>query len=283
MRAEPIGAPCTFHGEGPFWDDVRRSLLVVDMLAGDVVRLDGTGAPVRSHVGDVAAVVRARAEGGYVLALERGFALADEDLSVTDQITVLGDASARMNDGGCDPQGRFYCGTMAYDVAPGAGSLYRLDTDRTVTTVLDGVTISNGLQWSVDGSLAYYNDTPTGRVDVFDVDPGTGAFSGRRPFAVVPDDAGKPDGMAVDAEGGIWIALWEGGRVHRYDADGALTEVVELPVSRTTACTFGGPDGRTLFVTSSRIGVTEAAEPLAGAVFAIDAGVAGAVQHAYAG
>lgn len=283
MRAEPIGAPCTFHGEGPFWDDVRRSLLVVDMLAGDVVRLDGTGAPVRSHVGDVAAVVRARAGGGYVLALERGFALADEDLSVTDQITVLGDASARMNDGGCDPQGRFYCGTMAYDVAPGAGSLYRLDTDRTVTTVLDGVTISNGLQWSVDGSLAYYNDTPTGRVDVFDVDPGTGAFSGRRPFAVVPDDAGKPDGMAVDAEGGIWIALWEGGRVHRYDADGALTEVVELPVSRTTACTFGGPDGRTLFVTSSRIGVTEAAEPLAGAVFAIDAGVAGAVQHAYAG
>ncbi len=283
MRAEPIGAPCTFHGEGPFWDDVRRSLLVVDMLAGDVVRLDGTGAPVRSHVGDVAAVVRARAEGGYVLALERGFALADEDLSVTDQITVLGDASARMNDGGCDPQGRFYCGTMAYDVAPGAGSLYRLDTDRTVTTVLDGVTISNGLQWSVDGSLAYYNDTPTGRVDVFDVDPGTGAFSGRRPFAVVPDDAGKPDGMAVDAEGGIWIALWEGGRVHRYDADGALTEVVELPVSRTTACTFGGPDGRTLFVTSSRLGVTEAAEPLAGAVFSIDAGVAGAVQHAYAG
>lgn len=283
MHAEPVGAPCTFHGEGPFWDGERGSLLVVDMLAGDVVRLDESGVSTRHHVGDVAAAVRARVGGGYVLALERGFALADDDLTVTAEITAFGGAAARMNDGGCDPLGRFYCGTMAYDMTPGAGRLYRLDTDRTVTTVLDGVTISNGLQWSADGALAYYNDTPTGRVDVFDVDPGTGAFSGRRPFAVVPEDAGKPDGMAVDAEGGVWVALWEGGRVHRYDPDGVLTEVVELPVSRTSACTFGGPDGRTLFVTTSRLGLADGAEPLAGAVFAVETGVVGAVQHAYAG
>ena len=89
--------------------------------------------------------------------------------------------------------------------------------------------------------------------------------------------------MAVDAEGGVWVALWEGGRVHRYDPDGVLTEVVELPVSRTSACTFGGPDGRTLFVTTSRLGLADGAEPLAGAVFAVETGVVGAVQHAYAG
>jgi sugar lactone lactonase YvrE len=284
MRAEPLGPPCTFHGEGPFWDAAAGNLLVVDMLAGAVVRLDGTGGSRRYDVGTVAAVVRARAGGGYVLALERGFAMADTDLTVVEEVGVFDDPAVRMNDGGCDPQGRFYCGTMAYDMTPGAGRLYRLETDRTVSTALEGVTISNGLQWSADSSLAYYNDTPTGRVDVFDFDGDTGAFSHRRPFAVVPEDAGKPDGMALDAEGGVWVALWEGGRVHRYDPDGRLSEVVELPASRTTACTFGGPDGRTLYVTTSREGVPDGAEPLAGAVFAVDdAGVAGAVPYAYAG
>ncbi|WP_125776957.1 SMP-30/gluconolactonase/LRE family protein [Antribacter gilvus] len=283
MRAEPVGAPCAVHGEGPFWDEPSASLLLVDLLAGDVVRLDDAGTPARSHVGTVAAALRRRASGGYVLALERGFAFADEQLRVTGEVAVFDDPAVRMNDGGCDPQGRFYCGTMAHDATPGAGSLFRLDTDGSVATVLKGVTISNGLQWSADGTLVYYIDTPTGRVDVFDVDPATGAFHERRPFAVVPEGKGLPDGMAIDTEGGIWVALWEGGAVHRYDADGVLTAVVEVPASRTTACAFGGPDLRTLYVTTSQLGVPDGAEPLAGAVFAVDTGVVGAVQHAYAG
>lgn len=283
MRPEPLGPPCAHHGEGPFWDDRVGGLLLVDMLAGDVVRLDDAGAPRRFHVGSVAAALRARAGGGYVLALERGFALADDRLSVTREIGVFDDPAVRMNDGGCDPQGRFYCGTMAYTSTPGAGSLYRLDADGSVATVLEGVTISNGLQWSADGTMVYYNDTPTGRVDVFDFDAAAGTLHERRPFAVVPKGAGLPDGMAIDVEGGIWVALWEGGAVHRYDPDGTLTAVVEVPASRTTACTFGGPDRRTLYVTTSRVDVPDGAEPLAGAVFAVDAGVAGAVPHAYAG
>lgn len=283
MRAEPVGDPCAHHGEGPFWDGTAGSLLVVDMLAGDVVRLDGAGAPARFHVGTVAAAIRGRASGGYVMALERGFALLDQELNVTREIGVFDDPSIRMNDGGCDPQGRFYCGTMAYAMTPGAGGLYRLELDGSVATVLEGVTISNGLQWSADGGVVYYNDTPTGRVDVFDFDPTAGTFHERRPFVVVPEGEGQPDGMAIDVEGGIWVALWEGGAVHRYDTDGTLTEVVELPASRTTACAFGGPDRRTLYVTTSRVGVPDGAEPLAGAVFAVDAGVAGAVPHAYAG
>ena len=148
--------------------------------------------------------------------------------------------------------------------------------------VLRDVTISNGLQWTRDGATALYVDTPTGRIDRFDVDPGAGTFSGRRTFAEVAGP-GLPDGMAIDEEDGVWVALWGGGAVHRYDAAGRLDLVVELPVSQVTACTFGGPDLRTLFITTSRQGVEPGEQPEAGAVFAYEAGVRGAVPHAFAG
>jgi sugar lactone lactonase YvrE len=187
-----------------------------------------------------------------------------------------------MNDGGCDPQGRFYCGTMAYDETTGAGSLYRLDPDRGVTVVLTDVTISNGLQWTAAGDTALYVDTPTGRVDSFDFDGGSGTFANRRPFVSI-SGPGQPDGMAIDEEDGIWVALWGGRAVHRYDANGHLDLVVELPVSQVTACTFGGPDRRSLFITTSRDGVEPDDQPEAGSVFRFETDVRGAVPHAYAG
>ncbi len=119
-----------------------------------------------------------------------------------------------MNEGGCDPDGRFWCGSMAYDQTPGAGSIFRLDPDGTVRAVIDGVTISNGLEWSPDGSRAYYNDTPTHEISVFDYDPVDG-LTGRRPSSTwVPTC--QPDGLTVDAEGGVWAAMYDGGAVHRY-------------------------------------------------------------------
>jgi sugar lactone lactonase YvrE len=284
VRAVQVTESCTHHGEGPFWDSRVGKLFFVDMLAGVVVEWDPSGSIKRHVVSEVAAVLRARARGGYVLAVERGFAFANDDFSVVEKLPpAFADESVRMNEGGCDPQGRFYCGSMAYAVTPGGGSLYRLNLDLSVETVLTGVTISNGLQWSRDGSLVYYNDTATGRVDVFDFDGETGAFSDRRPFVEIDAADGAPDGMAIDEEDGLWVALWGGGAVRRYDSRGRLAEIVELPVPKVTACTFGGPDASTLYITTSREGLAPDAFPEAGAIFSFEAGVRGAAPHAFIG
>jgi len=282
-KAEQFLEPCTFHGEGPFWDAANDRLLLVDMLAGAVVDVDAQARTGRRKLGDVAAAIRARRDGGYVLATENGFVLLGPDLTPETTLPpAFTDPAIRMNDGGCDPQGRFYCGTMAYDETAGAGSLYRLDPDRSVAVVLTDVTISNGLQWTAAGDTALYVDTPTGRVDRFDFDGGSGTFANRRPFVSI-SGPGHPDGMAIDEEDGIWVALWGGGAVHRYDAKGRLDLVVELPVSQVTACTFGGPDRRSLFITTSRDGVEPDDQPEAGSVFRFETDVRGAVPYPFAG
>jgi sugar lactone lactonase YvrE len=170
---------------------------------------------------------------------------------------------------------------MAYDKRTGAASLYRLDPDGSAHRVIDGVTVSNGLEWSPDGSLAYYADTPTGRVDVFDYDLSTG-LTGRRTFAE-PAGGENPDGLTVDAEGGVWVALNGSGVVHRYSADGVLDEVVELPTAQVTACTFGGSGLDQLFVTTSRENMAPDEDPIAGSLFRADVGVAGLPVREFAG
>src|SRR6478735_1715068 len=268
MRAEQVTEAVTYHGEGPVWSAAWGGLRFVDMLAGDVLSLAHDGTVARRHVGAVAAALRPRVGGGAVIGVERGFALEDPDGSVTPLEPVWTDDRIRMNDGGCDPDGRFYCGSMAYDKQTGAASLYRLDPDGAVTVVLTGVTISNGLEWSPDGSLAYYNDTATHRIDVFDYARDAG-LTGRRPFVRLPDD-GNPDGLTVDAEGGVWTAMYGSGTVHRYAPDGALSEVIELPTPQVTACTLGGPELDQLFITTTQEGLPPGEDPLAGALFRAD-------------
>src|SRR5690242_16759473 len=185
-QVEQVTDPVAYHAEGPVWSPSWGGLRWVDMLAGDVLSLDDDGGVRRRSVGRVAAALRPRTTGGAVIGVERGFALEDADGSLTHLPPVWADDGVRMNEGGCDPDGRFYCGSMAYDTRPGAGSLYRLDPDGAAHTVLTGVTISNGLAWSPEGSRAYYNDTPTHRVSVFDYDAATG-LTGRRTFAEIPD------------------------------------------------------------------------------------------------
>lgn len=284
IEAVQFSRPCTGHGEGPLWDAGAERLLLVDMIAGDIVSIDRAGRDSRTHVADVAACLRHRRSSGFVMATERGFRTLDDRLRPDDpEIGAFSDLRTRMNDGGCDPQGRFYCGSMAYDESPGAGSLYRLDSDGSVSTVLTGVTISNGLQWSADGSRAFYNDTPTGQVTVFDFDADHGTLRDPQPLVRL-DGPGAPDGMAVDSQDGIWVALWGGSAVHRYSADGELTMIINLPVSNVTACTFGGPDLRSLYITTSRQGLADDEQPRAGAVFTVaDTGVTGAVPHPFAG
>jgi len=282
VRAEQITQPISFHGEGPFWDPRSAKMHLVDMLAGVIVELDGE-IPVRHEVGSVAAAVRARKSGGYVVAVERGFRLLDAHFRPEGEvIAAFTDPEIRMNEGGCDPQGRFYCGSMAYSADAGRGTLYRIDDDLSVHTVLGDVTISNGLQWSADGSRVYHVDTPTGRIDVLDFDGDTGAMTNRRPFIEI-DGEGNPDGLAIDEEDGLWVALYGGSAVRHYDRGGVLVDTVELPVTNVTACAFGGDDLRTLYITTSREGLDDGDQPEAGALFSVHTSVAGASQHEFSG
>jgi sugar lactone lactonase YvrE len=281
VRAVQVTDAVAYHAEGPVWSAGWGGLRWVDMLAGDVLSLESDGSVRRSHVGTVAAALRPRRGGGAVIAVERGFALQDGDGTRTDLDPVWDDRSIRMNEGGCDPDGRFWCGSVAYDQRTGAAALYRLDADHSVRRVLDGVTISNGLDWSPDGSLAYYDDTATHRIDVFDYDARTG-LTGRRPFVVLTD-GDHPDGLTVDAEGGVWVALNGSGVVHRYTPAGVLDEVVELPTAQVTACTFGGPDLDQLFITTSREGMGPDDDPIAGSLFRADVGVPGLPVREFGG
>jgi sugar lactone lactonase YvrE len=279
MKVERVTDAVTYHGEGPVWSERWGGLRWVDMLRGNVLSLADDGTVERRHIASVVAALRPRLAGGAVLGIERGFALESPNGTVTHLSDLWTDENVRMNEGACDPHGRFYCGSMAYDKRPGASALYRLDPDGSVRVVLEGVTVSNGLDWSPDGSLAYYNDTDTHRTDVFDYDIHSG-LSGRRPFAEIP---GRPDGLTVDAEAGVWVALSDGGQVRRYTSEGALDAVIELPVTKVTACTFGGTHLDQLFITTSREGLAASAEPQAGSLFRAVPGVTGLPVRDFAG
>jgi sugar lactone lactonase YvrE len=186
-----------------------------------------------------------------------------------------------MNEGGCDPDGRFYCGTMAYDKTPGAASIYRLDPDGSTEVVLTGVTVSNGLEWSPDGSLAYYNDTDSGEVSVFDYDREEG-LTGRRTFAPIPDN-GRPDGLTVDGDGNVWTALNGWGQVWCFSPGGEREAVVEVGARKVTACTFGGPGLDQLFITTSRDNLAPDEEPPAGSLYYVSPGVSGRPVREFAG
>lgn len=285
VRTEQLTEPLAYHGEGPVRSEAWGGLRRLDMLAGDVLSLAPDGTVARRHIDTVVAAVRPRRRGGAVIGVERGFALEDTDGTMTILEPLWSDDRVRMNEGGCDPDGRFHCGSAATDGREGTGSPYRLDPDGSATAVLDGVTVSNGLAWSPDGSRAHYADTATDRVDVLDHDR-EGGPTGRRPFVVAPagpDAPGRPDGLTVDAEGGVGVALYDGGAVHRYAPDGTLDEVVELPVTKATACTFGGPALDRPFITTSREHLPPDAQPRAGALFTRTPGVRGRAVREFAG
>jgi sugar lactone lactonase YvrE len=277
QRAEQLTPALAHHGEGPAWDAALGRLLWVDLLAGDLLLTEPTGATVRRHVSDVLACVIPRASGGHVVATERGLGLLGADGTLTPLGDVWDDPTVRMNDGACDPQGRFFCGSMAYGAALGRGALYRLDADRSVHLVQSDVTISNGIGWSPDGSRAYYVDSGTQRIDVCSPD-----LTERRPFVSIDESMGTPDGLTVDADGGVWVALWRGSAVHRYTSDGELDLVVTLPVKQVSSCSFGGEDLQTLFITTSAEGLADP-EPGAGALFAVRPGTTGQPTLTFAG
>ncbi|HEX9031374.1 MAG TPA: SMP-30/gluconolactonase/LRE family protein [Streptosporangiaceae bacterium] len=275
-----VSVPVSELGEGPSWDTASQTLYWVDINPGRVHSLDSSGRHVSWDAGMPVGAVVPRASGGLVLAAGNGFYSLDPTTGeIAELAPAPGQPDTRMNDGKCDRAGRFYAGTMAKDESPGHGSFYRLDTDRTVTEVYHGLGISNGLGWSPDDTLMYYIDSYDYRVDVLDYDPATGQLGERRPFVgrLGSGDV-VPDGLAVDAEGGVWVAVWGAGVIQRYDAAGTLTAVVRLPASFVTSCTFGGPELDQLYITS-------AAGPgrSAGALFTCPAGIRGLPAFSYGG
>jgi sugar lactone lactonase YvrE len=284
-------------GERPVWDRATGSLLWVDILAGRLHRYrPGQGNDVvleLAAAGHPVAVGAAapRRGGGFVLAAEDGFRLARADgTPEAGPLPVPGlDDGIRFNDGACDPAGRFWAGTVAHDVRPGAGALYRLDPDGTITTVLEGVTESNGLGWSPDGDILYYIDSGERepRVRAFDYDPGTGRI-GWEPYDLIPFPPGTavPDGLAVDSEGCLWVAIWGGGEVRRYAPTGGLLATFPVPVSQPTCPGFGGPELSDLYLTTAWEGLDprqRAAEPLAGNLLRTRPGTRGLPVSAFGG
>ena len=287
MKAEPVlDARCGL-GEGPVWDEREARLYFVDIMAGRVHRYTpASGALETMETHEPVGAAALCEDGGLLCALQSGFAVAERFGAGLRLLASYEGAAPdiRMNDGKCDPQGRFWAGTMALDFRPGAGALYRLDPDGRVTRMLEGVTISNGLDWSADGSRMYYIDSPRRMIEVFDFDPGPGTISRRRPFAVIEEGAGIPDGMTLDAEGRVWVALWGGGAVRCYGPDGKLLEVIETPAPQTTSCAFGGPDFGELYITTARDGLTDsqlAQAPLSGGLFRARPGVQGRAANRF--
>lgn len=276
-------------GEGPTWDAATGTLLWVDVLVGRVHRFDPTTGVDRSFgVGQAVSVAIPRAGGGLVLALRDGVALigpeaipAMDGATLQPQVTSpidAADRSIRCNDGKCDRLGRLWVGTMAFDAAPERGSLYRLDPDGSLSRMRERLTIANGLGWSPDGRTMYHTDSARGAIDAFDFEVDAGALSGPRPFARIPAHEGVPDGLAVAADGSLFVAIWGGAEVRRYAPDGVLCERIPFPVAQPTSCCFGGSDLVDLYVTSARYGLDAdagAREPHAGSLFVLRPGVPG--------
>jgi sugar lactone lactonase YvrE len=285
MKAEMVLDARAELGEGPAWLADRRLLLWVDITPGLVHLFDpSTGRDQVLEVGQPVGAAVPAAGDRLILAVRDGFALLE---MASGRVELIAEVerhlpSNRMNDGKCDPAGRFWAGTMALEERHGAGCLYRLDGRRRVEQMIDGVGISNGIGWSPDQKTMYYIDTLEGRVDILDYEASTGAISNRRPLVSIEN--GAPDGMTVDAEGGLWVAVWGGSRVVHVLPDGSAAGEIELPVSRVTSCCFGGPELSDLYITTARQGLSaeeRAAEPTAGSLFRCRPGIKGLPTNPY--
>jgi sugar lactone lactonase YvrE len=284
---DAIAVACTTEqsllGEGARWDARRGELLQVDIVAGriyrDRVAEDGALLPIRSYqvAGTVGAIAPIQGDEGWLLAAGRGFTHLSPDGSLRTLAEVT-PAGTRMNDGACDPQGRFWAGALANDHRVGGGALYRLDRQGRIELMLDGLTIANGLDWSPDGGVMYLIDSGTRVIQAFTFDAEQGAISDGRVLVTVAKEVGAPDGMTVDAAGDLWVAIYGGGRVQRYSPDGELRQELRVPAMQSTSCAFAGPGLRRLYITTATEDWSDKqrrAEPAAGLMYRFDTDVTG--------
>jgi len=291
-EVEVVPIPAAVLGEGAIWNSMRQRLQWIDIISGRVFTYDpATGENRICEVGRTVGTVVPRARGGLMLAVHEGFASLDPEngrLEFWPPVPRHDPAVVRFNDGKCDPAGRFWAGTMALVKGPRPlGRLYRLDADGSIHVMLEDVGTSNGLAWSLDRRTLYFIDTRLVRVDAFDYDDASGAIGGRRTVISIPPGIGRPDGSTLDAEGMLWIAMYDGWAVTRWNPrTGELLRTIRLPVARVTSCAFGGPDLDTLYITSARENLSAeqlAEQPLAGSLFRARPGVRGLPAFAFQG
>lgn len=269
-------------GEGPTWDDQRKVLYMVDITSQQILEYDPQEETVHKiALGQMIGALVPRQKGGLLLALQHGFHSYDTH---SGKLTAIHDPEEhlpgnRFNDGKCDPAGRFWAGTLSLTGESNKAALYRVDKDLSVSRMVESVSCSNGLAWSLDGRTLYYIDTPTKLVNAFDYEVATGSISNRRTVIRFEQSKGVPDGMTIDEEGMLWIAHWGGAQVSRWNPEtGEQLGSLALPVPLVTSCTFGGTDLDELYITTAREGMSEEElrkYPLSGCLFRTKPGVKG--------
>ena len=275
-------------GEGPSWDPGAAALIWVDIPRGSIHTFDPSSSTnLTRRLDGMVSVVVNRASGGYAIGTPDGVATLAESGDPVLMAPIERDISSnRLNDGKVDHQGRLWIGSMSTDFQPQRGSLYRVDPDFSVHLMVGDVTTSNGLAWSADDRHMYYIDTRAYTLDAFDFEPETGSISNRQTLVSFDHEYGRPDGMAIDAEDHLWVAMYGGGEVRRFAPDGTRVGEVKLPVGQVTSCAFGGPDYRDLYITSaSQCLAQDPKEPetLSGGLFRARPGPEGLPPTAFAG
>ena len=279
-----VDAADALLGEAPYWSVREHVLYWVDMLRPALHRSNAPPRPLTR----LASTAVPRRRGGFILVTPTGLHRFDSDDAVASTLLAHpegGRPDQRYNDAKCDPRGRLVVGSLDTAGRQGLGSLWRVDANGAATQLDSGFTTANGLAWSPDGTTLYFADSDPRIVYAYDYALTAGTLSRRRVFATLPNDV-KPDGLATDADGGLWVAVWDGWRIERYSPDGRHTRTIRLPVPRPTSVAFGGADLTTLYITTARVRLDPeslASAPQSGALFAIEAGVRGTPVSAFAG
>ena len=288
MQIEVVTTGTDALGECPVWLAGEQRLLRVDITGQAIVSRDvRAGIESRRAVHGPVGFALPAGASSLVAGIGRELHLLPDDS--TPRLMAEVEHSRRdnrFNDAACDARGRLWAGTMSTVRRPGDAALYRVTLEGEVTVAIPGATLSNGLDWDLDATRLYYIDSTTQRIDAIDFDLDRGRLGTRRRFASIDERDGLPDGLAVDAEGGVWVALFGGRRIRRYRPDGALDVEVSLPVTNPTSVAFGGPELGDLYVTTAKHRLSAdqlAREPLAGSLLLLRPGVRGRLPHRFGG
>ena len=269
MNIRAISEVISDLGEGPIWSADTNSVTWTDITQNTFHTADiDTGRTMSFGVPSMVGAIAHSKDGGYIAATQKGFARIGVDGKYSPLHSFLPD-DMRMNDGKVDPAGRFWAGSMALSFEKGRGSLYILEKDNSYRSILDDITLSNGMGWSPDAQYFYYIDSVPGVLKRFDYDLHTGQISNPKDLITFDSSSGIPDGMSMSSDGKIIVALWDGGRIEIYEPSGEKVSEITLGVSRPTSCTFAGPNRDILIVSTASQGIDRADEPLAGKILAV--------------